>query len=226
MPTSVKRALEIDRETGTNLWAKAIEKEMLHVFPAFMILEEGQATPIGSKFIRCHMHFELKLDLTRKARYVAGDHMTDPPSSLTYSSVVARGSVHLAFLIEALNDLDIVTADIGNAYLNAMTKEKVHTVCGAEFGERFRGHTAIIHKALYGLKSSGAAWCSMFAGTLIDLQFKSSLADPDIWMREAIKPCGEKYYEYLFVYVDDILILSHNTVAIVESLRQQYRLKE
>ena len=66
----------------------------------------------------------------------------------------------------------------------------------------------------------------MFAGTLIDLQFKSSLADPDVWMREDIKPCGEKYYEYWFVYVDDVLILSHNTIAIVESLRQQYCLKE
>jgi len=29
-----------------------------------------------------------------------------------------------------------------------------------------------------------------------------------------------------FVYVDDVLILSHNTIAIVESLRQQYCLKE
>jgi hypothetical protein len=65
------------------------------------------------------MHFELKLDLTRKARFVAGGHMTDPPAFLTYSSVVTRDSVRLAFLIAASNDLDIMTADIGNAYLNA-----------------------------------------------------------------------------------------------------------
>ena len=64
------------------------------------------------------------MDFTRKARFVAGGHVTDPPTSITYSSIVARDSVRLAFLIAALNDLDILSADIGNAYLNAYTKEK------------------------------------------------------------------------------------------------------
>ncbi len=39
VPRTVKRAYEIDRETGTNFWAKAIEKEMLHVRPAFKVLD-------------------------------------------------------------------------------------------------------------------------------------------------------------------------------------------
>jgi hypothetical protein len=39
---------------------------------------------------------------------------------------------------------------------------------------------------------------SMFEGTLQDLQFKSSLADPDVWLRPAVKPNGEYYYEYIF----------------------------
>lgn len=103
--------------------------------------------------------------------------MTDPLAYMTYSSTVTRDSVHLTFLIAALNDLDIMKADIGNAYQNANTKEKVHTVCGPEFGQHYVGKTAIIHIALYGLKSSGAgaAWHSMFAGTLLDLQFSSCL---------------------------------------------------
>jgi hypothetical protein len=124
IPTTFERALQIDQEMGTSLWTKAIEKEMLPVFPAFKILEENEPVPVASKFICCHMHFELKLDPTRKARYMAGGHMTDPPITLTYSSVVARDSVHLAFLMAALNNLEIVTADIGNAYLNAPTKKR------------------------------------------------------------------------------------------------------
>jgi hypothetical protein len=48
----------------------------------------------------------------------------------------------------------------------------------------------------------------MFAGTLQDIQYKSSLADPDVWLRAATKANGEHYYEYIFVYVDDILVLS------------------
>ena len=112
------------------------------------------------------MIFDIRMDFTRKARFVAGGHVTDPPAAITYSSVVARDSVRLAFLIASLNDIDILAADIGNAYLNAYTKEKVHTTCGAEFGSEHFGCFAIIRKALYGLKSSGAAWRSLFASTL------------------------------------------------------------
>ena len=42
--------------------------------------------------------------------------MTDPPASITYASVVSRESVRIAFMVAALNDLDIMAADIG-AYL-------------------------------------------------------------------------------------------------------------
>lgn len=176
------------------------------VIPAHRILDEGENALVGSKFICCHMHFELKLDLTRKARFVAGGHMTDQLAYLTYSSVVAYNNVHLAFLIVASNDLDMMTADIGNAYLNTNTKEKVHTVCGPAFGQMHLGKTAVIHKALYGLKSSRAAWQSMFAGILTDLQCSSSLADPDIWLRPTTKKNGDQYYEYIFVYVDDLYL--------------------
>ena len=48
-------------------------------------------------------------------RFVAGGHTTDPPATLTYSSVVSRDSVRIAFLKAALNDLNILSADIGNA---------------------------------------------------------------------------------------------------------------
>jgi hypothetical protein len=59
------------------------------------------------------------------------------------------------------------------------------------------------------LKSAGAAFRAALAQLLQDLRYKSSKADPDVWMREAVKPNDHKYYEMLFVYVDDILALSH-----------------
>jgi hypothetical protein len=40
----------------------------------------------------------------------------------------------LAFLIAALSDLDILTADVPNAYLNAQTEEKICAKAGLEFG--------------------------------------------------------------------------------------------
>jgi hypothetical protein len=226
VPMSVKRALEIDQETGTDLWRKAIEKEMHHVLCAFEILDEDAPEPRMSKRIPCHMIFDIKMDFTRKARFVAGGHMTDAPVNITYSSIVAQDSVHLAFLIAALNDIDILSGDIGNAYLQAYTKEKVHTICGLEFGHTYHGQFAIICCALYGLKSSGAAWHAQFAGTLSDLGFTSSFADPDVWMRPATKANGFKYYEYIFVYVDDLLVLSENPRLILNGISHIYRMKD
>ena len=65
------------------------------------------------------------MDFTRKARFVEGGHVTDPPALMTYSSVVSREMVRIALLLAALNDLDVCAADICNAYLNAPWREKV-----------------------------------------------------------------------------------------------------
>jgi len=56
--------------------------------------------------------------------------------------------------------------------------------------------------------------------------FTPSLADPDVWYREAAKANGFEYYEYLLVYVDDILIVSHAPQHIVLCIEKTYRLKE
>ena len=73
---------------------------------------------------------------------------------------------------------------------------------------RNQGKPSIIERALYGLKSSGAAFRAFLAETLDEIGFKSSHADPDGWMRPAVKPDGEKYYAYILCYVDDILCIS------------------
>jgi hypothetical protein len=152
IPKTVREALEIDRDTNSLLWANAIKKEMKNVMPAFKILDPGVAEPVSHTCIPCHMIFDVKMDFTRKARLVAGGHVTDPPSSITYASVVSRNSVRLAFLVAALNNLDILGADAQNAYLNAPVREKVYTVCGPEFGPSCKNQYAIIVRALYGLK--------------------------------------------------------------------------
>ena len=156
VPTSVKRAYAIDRENGNNFWKDAILKEMKNNKIAFNILKEDEKVPIGHKQIRCHLIFDVKMDFTRKARYVAGGHMTDPPASITYSSAVSRESVRIALLIAALNDLDVLSADVGNAYLNAKCREKVWFRAGPEFGDR-DGSSVVIVRALYGVCSAGAA---------------------------------------------------------------------
>jgi hypothetical protein len=226
VPKSVKEALAIDRETGTTFWYDAICKEMKNVRVAFQILEPGEKPPVGSKFIPLHMIFDVKMDLTRKARLVAGGHTTDPPPSVnTYSSVVTRESGRIAFLVAALNDLDILAADIGNAYLNAPCRERLYTTAGPEFGPD-QGKQVVIVRALYGLRTSGASWHAQLADTMTRLEFTPCLADRDVWMQPAVKPDGFRYYEYVLLYVDDTLVVSHDPMKIMRALQAEYRLKD
>lgn len=226
IPKTVKRALEIDKENGNTYWEDAIKKEMGVIAPVFEILDDGQVAPLGYQKIPCHIIFDIKFDFTRKARFVAGGHKTEPPQSITYASVVSRDSVRIAFMIAALNDLDILAADVQGAYLNAPCKERVYTICGPEFGARLEGRVGIIKKALYGLKSSGFAWRSHLATTLRDIGFDMCLADNDVWMRAASTPDGSSYYEYVLVYTDDILCISLDPKSTLMCLDQHYILKE
>jgi hypothetical protein len=208
MPKSVSGALAIDRRNGNCLWRDAIEKEMKIVMAAFEFKDDN-VMPIGYNKIDVHMIFDVKSHLTRKARLVAGGHQTDPPKESTYSSIVSRDSMRIAFTLAALNGLDVLAGDIQNAYLNAGTKEKVYTMAGPEFGSN-TGRPVLIVRALYGLKSSGARWRDHISGTLRSGGFTSCYADPDIWMRPNCKPDGTKYWEYVLCYVDDILVVSHD----------------
>mmetsp|Transcript_11022 Transcript_11022/g.12603 ORF Transcript_11022/g.12603 Transcript_11022/m.12603 type:complete len:88 (-) Transcript_11022:1466-1729(-) len=76
---------------------------------------------------------DVKIDFQLKARMVAQGDQTAPPSLITYSSVVSRESARMAFLVAALNDLDITMFDIRNAYLMAPVTEKLFTILGTEF---------------------------------------------------------------------------------------------
>jgi hypothetical protein len=79
LPKSASKALEIEQKTGTTFWHDAIEKEMKNVLPAFEFCDDDKA-PTGYKHITCHMIFDVKMiGLVRKARFVAGGHLTDPP---------------------------------------------------------------------------------------------------------------------------------------------------
>ncbi|MEM7375757.1 MAG: reverse transcriptase domain-containing protein [Bacteroidota bacterium] len=224
VPRSVKHALELDKKNGNNLWAQAIKKEMDKVMVAFKVLEPGEDPPSDSKLIPLRMIFAVKMDFTRKARLVAGGHMTDPPTSSTYSSVAARDSVRIIFLIAGHNKIPVTMADIGNAYLNAPTSERVHAVAGPEFGQ-YEGCIVIIVRALYGLRSAGASWHSHLSDTLRSLKFASSNADHDVWMRAAVDRNSQPYYEYVVVYVDDLLIVSHDHQRIFEALGEKYEVK-
>ena len=125
----------------------------------------------------------------------------------------------MLLFLAALNGLETWATDIGNAYLEAQTSEKVCFVAGPEFGE-LMGHTLIIRGALYGLRSSGARWHDRFSDCLRAEGFFPCKAEPDIWMR----PTPDKY-EYIAVYVDDLAFAMADPDAFVDILEEKHGFK-
>lgn len=138
--------------------------------------------------------------------------MTDEPAENTYSGVVSILGVRVVTLLAELNDCELWSTDISNAYLESVTQEKVCFTAGAEFHDR-AGHTLVIYKAQYGLKTSGKRWHDRLHDVLWQMGFRPSRAEPDIWMRA----CGD-HYEYIAVYVDDLLIASKRPREIIKAL--------
>ena len=228
IPKSVEEAKRFDEENGDTLWWDAICKEMKNVRPAFEVWEKDiSELPPGYQQITAHMIFDVKMgeNFRRKARYVADGHKTKTPAAMCYSSVVSRDSVRIALTIAALNDLDILACDIQNAYLTADCREKVWILAGPEFGSE-AGKNMLVKKALYGLKSSGAAFRAFLAETLDAMGYRPSYADPDVWLRPAVKPDGFEYYEYILCYVDDVLCISHNPTKSRKRIQQDFKLKD
>ena len=56
--------------------------------------------------------------------------------------------------------------------------------------------------------------------------FKSTLADPDVWIRPAVKSDGEEYYQYMLVYVDDLLCVADDATAPLREVMSDFKFKK
>ena len=123
---------------------------------ALKLLNEGENPPPTYQEIICHMIFDMQMeDFRQKSRYVAVVHATVAPTKLTYRSFVSQESVRIAPIKNYLNDLEVKTSDIQNAYLTAPCSEKIWNTLGSEFGPNLAGKKALVVRDLYGLKYAG-----------------------------------------------------------------------
>ena len=219
VPRDYRQAMWLDKRNGNTKWAEATNLEMTQLEDYSTFKDVGKTIPDGYKKIRVHLVYDVKHDGRHKARLVADGHLTDVPLESVYSGVVSLRGIRLFTFISELNGLDLWATDIGNAYLEANTKEKVCIVAGPEFGSR-EGHILVIHKALYGLRTSGLRWHERFASCLRDEGFTPCKAEPDIWMR----PNGD-VYEYIAVYVDDLAMAMLRPKEFTQLLIDKYKFK-
>ena len=74
MPSSIPDAARLDHENGNTLWMDALHKEMSAVMIAFEVQPEKATYVPGYKKILGHIIWDVKIDFTSKARYLAGGH--------------------------------------------------------------------------------------------------------------------------------------------------------
>ena len=111
MPETAEEALMLDKANDNMLWSNDIAKEMTYIKIAFKILDDNESVPRNHQFFKCYMIFVIKMEsFKRKARLVAGGHMTKAPSMVT---------------IAANNDLQLKCGIVLKAYITAPVMELI-----------------------------------------------------------------------------------------------------
>jgi hypothetical protein len=102
--------------------------------------------------------------------------------------------------------------DVSTAFLHGDLTEKVFIQQPEGFHVGGPNTVCMLHKALYGLKQAPRAWYVTISSYLKTACFTISDADPSLFTQS--KEGGEDVY--LLLYVDDILISSHDLTRVEE----------
>ena len=131
--------------------------------------------PPGYQKIRVLLVIAVNHDGRHKARLVAGGHLTPDPVESINSAVISIRSLRLAILLAKLNNMKVWGAGIGNAYLEAVTKEKLYTVAGPEFEELEGTYLSSIRHCM--VLSSGLRWTQRIHDIMLDMDSAPCKAD-------------------------------------------------
>ena len=115
----------------------------------------------------------------------------------------------------------MIAGDIGNAFIQSKTKERVFTKLGPEFSEH-AGKIALIVKALYGLTTSAANFRKAFADFLRSMGFEPVRYDRDVWMTPSQTGNG---YDYICTHVDDFKIIADDPDMYLDRISGAFLIK-
>ena len=161
-----------------------------------------KARPKGFQFTPPRMISDVKVYLGKKGRLVIGGHVVNSSGNEVYSSTMNSVSARILMTIAATNNLDVMTRDIGNAYLDENNEDKVYTRAGPEFevvGIMAEETLLEVIKVIYGLPTSGNRWHTHSSHTLREMGLKPTRFDLYVWIR------GSKGgYDYIGTHTDDV----------------------
>ena len=124
-----------------------------------------------------HLMFDVKVDFTRKVRFVMSWTTADTKTYLQLFAVLSIDSIMLKFLISSLSSMNFMSCDIRNMYLNHNAERKWDSRMWLTPTK-----IMIINMALYGLKSLGPEWrnvSSKFVEKI--LQFVQTTVNSDVY---------------------------------------------
>ena len=125
-------------ENGNHKWQDAMDVEIAQIKEYEVFKDCGKAkwegktitnAPSGYQKIRVHFLFAKQCGKF-KGRLVADGHLTKEPMESVYSGVISLRGLRLVMFLAELNKLLLWGGDAGNAYLEALTKEKLYIIAG------------------------------------------------------------------------------------------------
>ena len=200
------------------------------------LLENGTFVPVqlppDRKAIGCRWVFKLKRkpdgSVDRyKARLVAKGFSQRP--GLDFGQVFAPtarwAALRAIFALAAIQDLELYSLDISNAFLNGELDHEVYMQTPEGFKDRFGSDSVLkLNRALYGLKQAGHQWHRKLDSVLSSMQFKLVRCDNSIWVYKR-----DSVHIIVPVYVDDMTVACRKQEEydlLVQDLKRHFKLKE
>jgi hypothetical protein len=224
VPKNWKDIIRIDKQAGNTKWQDSVTKEVgaLIQHGCFEFLPKDFKPLTDYQYCRLHFVYEVKNDLRQKSRLVCDGSRVEARGLSTRATVVKGISVRLLDLIAESQQLKVLCGDIGNAFIQAKTNERVYTRVGNEFGEH-AGKIALIVRALYGLTTSAERFHTLLADFLRTLGFTPSRFDRDVWMRLRDDETG---YDYICTHVDDFKVVAKEPMIWIDRIASAFLIKE
>ena len=161
-----------------------------------------------------------------KARLVAKGYSQRPGFDFTetFAPTVRYSAVRTIPALAGLEDMEIHSLDISNAYLNGVLEEEVCMQLPEGFEEIGKPGDALLKKATYGLKQAGRVWSKTLADTLTKMDFTQIKSDPSVYvfLRDNLRII-------IPVFVDDMTIISKSSPAIqafIKELSTHFKLRD
>ena len=143
----------------------------------------------------------------------------------TFSPIVKPSTIRDVFTIALSRNWAIKQLDVNNVFLKGDLQEEVFMQQPQGFiDEQNPNLVCRLDKALYGLKQAPRAWFEKLHQVLLSFGFVSAKSDQSPFLRFTAS-----HITYVFVYVDDILVIGSDTTTItslIAQLNSKFSLKD